>query len=157
MRIFRHVSFGLTAMALWTFGPAAPARADDPAQICMFRCAPVLGTKGYDQCVSDCFAEEEGAPAASAGVDFTPIHGSWRGEPAACGRITEDGWEIDASGASAYELSCKLLSSSRDGDTFVLDQSCEYYGDVEETSLSIRLVRKNEIEIDGARYHRCRR
>lgn len=146
---------GLVALAVSVAGMADVARADDPVQICMFRCAPQLGGKGYNQCLDECFSEENSTPAASSSGDFAPIHGSWRGDPAQCGQITENGWEIDASGASAWELTCELLSSSSKSDTFTLHQRCEYYGDVEEETFTFRQVNADEIEFNGQRFERC--
>jgi len=155
MRFVLRSGMGAAALAVAAAGVIGVAWAEDPAQICMFRCAPQLGGAGYDQCLDECFAEENGAPASSGGADFTPIHGSWRGDPAQCGQTTENGWEIDASGASAFELSCEMLSSSRDGDLFVLNQRCEYYGEVEDETMTFRLVSADEIEVNGMRFGRC--
>lgn len=159
MRIFWNLGMGLMALVVAAAGGTARAADEDNAQICMFRCAPQLGEQGYDACLSDCFGESDGASSdAGSKVDHSPIFGFWQGKHTACGNVSDDTWSIDASGASAYESTCKLLSSTREGDTFVLQQRCEYFeNDVEERPVRIRLVRKKEIEINGTRYRRCNR
>lgn len=142
---------------------AAPASAQDSAQICMFRCAPQLGEKGYDQCLEECFSSGEwgneddaGAPAASA--DISPLFGFWQASHTPCGKVSDDSWHIDASGASPYESMCALRAASRAGDTFTLDQECTFYEDeVEVMTTRVSLLGRNAIEIGDVRYQRCER
>ena len=154
---FMRVLFSFIVLAGCLFAASSSAQ-EDNAQICMFRCAPVVGTEGYDQCITECTSEGDAPAGAAQGVDLQPIFGFWQGKHTACGTVSDDTWSIDASGASAYESTCKLLSSSRKGKTFSLRQRCEFFeNEVEEGTVDIRLVRDGEIEINGTRYRRCSR
>lgn len=134
------------------------------AQICMFRCAPDLGTKGYDRCLAECFgpessaSDEEAGPdqSADSGDDISPLFGFWQAVHTSCGTISDGSWHVDASGASPYEASCELRSARRNGDTFTLEQKCTYFEDeVEQTVVRVRLLAKDAIDIEGKRYARC--
>ena len=149
------------AVLLLAINGAPKAYAKDSGQICMFRCAPMLGTDRYDACVSECFAEEEGyeqdvEARPSNRVDISSLHGYWHKAGSPCGTVTYEFLNIDETGASGYETSCEIQSSTREGATYTLNQQCEF-GDVWESTLRIRSIKRGEIDVDGERYRKCPR
>ena len=88
---------------------------------------------------------------------LSPIHGSWQGTHTPCRQVSDDTWQIDATGASAYESSCRVRSVTRQGNRFTLRQRCQYFEEFANETTVFRLVNRNELEIEGRRYRRCGR
>lgn len=138
------------------------AHAQDNAQICMFRCAPVIGTAKYDACLSECFGEEEGETGQESGsgsaspVDISGLHGFWQQVATPCGTVSYEFLDIGEDGVSFYEAACTIQSGSHEGATYTLNQLCEF-GDTWDSVTRIRSIRSDEIEVDGERYRKCPR
>lgn len=88
--------------------------------------------------------------------DYSALYGTWWGTHTACGKASDDFWDIKRGSASQMEETCKVSSATRNGKTYKLTRQCVGFADETWTSTdTIRLISKKEIEVGGQRYRRC--
>ena len=93
------------------------------------------------------------ASDASA-ADFSKIHGFWSSTRQSC-TDSNDSYLIDKSGASHYELSCRIISFTRKANKYFLNQTCSGEEQVMTGVTTITLITPKMISVHGQRYRRC--
>lgn len=96
---------------------------------------------------------------ASANDD--PILGTWRGEYAeSCAAVkegsTEDFLKISEKKVERYEGECEIARQAARADRHELQILCETEGEVVRDTIKIKVINRDQINVDGAgRYDRC--
>lgn len=86
--------------------------------------------------------------------DFSAIHGFWSVANKTC-KSSDEFWQIKASGASQIEEHCEVISSTRNGNRFVLKQQCAAEGNEYRRTESFRLLSSGQLQHGKYRYKRC--
>ena len=100
-------------------------------------------------------------PAFSTEPDKA-ILGTWKGPYAeSCQAVrevrTEDFMIISRKKIEGYEGSCAISNFSQSKNGYVIEQLCEGEGETSRSKMSIKVINKNRILVDGSRsYDRCK-
>lgn len=90
------------------------------------------------------------------------ILGSWRGQYAeSCAAVnegsTEDFLKISKNKVERYEGECQITRQVAKADGYELQILCEAEGEVVRDTIKIKVIDRDQINIDGAgRYDRCK-
>ncbi len=88
--------------------------------------------------------------AHAQNANYSPLYGQW------CGAGADDYWTIERGKASQMEESCTVSSPRKKGNSYTLKRTCEGFADEKwQGTTTFKLVRKNEIVVEGRRYRRC--
>ncbi len=95
-------------------------------------------------------------------ADDDPIFGTWRGEYAgSCAAVkegnTEDFLKISKKKVERYEGECEITRQVAKADRHELQILCETEGEVVRDTVKIKVINRDQINVDGAgRYDRCK-
>lgn len=99
---------------------------------------------------------------AFSGEPDKAILGTWKGPYAeSCRAVrevtTEDFMIITRKKIEGYEGSCVISNFSKSKNGYVIEQLCEGEGETSRSKMSIKVINKNRILVDGSRqYDRCK-
>ncbi len=100
--------------------------------------------------------------ASDLHAEDASIFGSWRGQYAeSCAavkeRSTEDFLKISEKRVERYEGECKITQQVAKADRHELQILCETEGEVVRDTIKIKVINRDQINVDGAgRYDRCK-